>query len=82
MTPTFGRTGEITGHHSNRRTPDRSALAQIEPLYRALLEEEKRHAAKADQIAHSTKILVDVLGQKGMPYDELVFALMSPERSS
>lgn len=75
VTPTFGPGGDIIGYHSNRRTPDRSALAVIIPLYRTLLAEEQRHESKASQIAASTEILQGVLAQKGMPYDELMFAL-------
>ncbi len=75
VTPTFGRSGEIIGHHSNRRTPDRKALAKIEPLYRQLLEEERKHAAKGDQIASSTNVLKAMLERSGMSYDELMFAL-------
>ena len=75
VTPTFAASGEIVGFHSNRRTPDRAALATIEPLYRELLAEERRYSTKADQIAHSTAALTSVLTRKGIPYDELVFAL-------
>jgi PAS domain S-box-containing protein len=73
VTPTFGRAGEIAGYHSNRRTPDRSALAQIEPLYRRLLAEEARHPTKAEQIASSSSILGEVLARARVSYDELMF---------
>jgi len=75
VTPTFGPGGDIIGYHSNRRTPDRTALAAIMPLYRTLLLEEQRHETKASQIAASGDLLKEVLVQKGMPYDELMFSL-------
>jgi PAS domain S-box-containing protein len=75
VTPTFGPTGNIIGYHSNRRTPDRAALSAIAPLYKALLEEETRYESKAEQIARASKLLSGVLAQKGMRYDELMFAL-------
>ena len=75
VTPTFGRSGEIIGYHSSRRCPERSELAKIQPIYRALLDEERRHASKAEQIAHATKLLDSVLAQKGVAYDEFMFSL-------
>lgn len=77
VTPTFAPSGEILGFHSNRRTPDRAALATIEPLYRDLLAEERKHTAKKDQIAQSSAALSSVLVKKGIPYDELIFSLDS-----
>lgn len=82
VTPSFGPAGEIIGHHSNRRTPDRSALATIEPLYRQLLAEEEKHSSKVDQVAASSKLLHSVLAQKGMEYDELMFTLGDSARQS
>ncbi len=43
-------------------------------LYRAMLEAEQR-AGSRDAIAASTKILTDLLAEKGMSYDELVLAI-------
>lgn len=82
VTPSFGPGGDIIGHHSNRRTPDRSALATIEPLYRQLLAEEEKHSSKVDQVAASSKLLHSVLAQKGMEYDELMFTLGDSARQS
>jgi len=75
VTPTFDDAGKIVGFHSNRRTPDRAALAAIQPLYRELLEVERGHAAKADQMSHSTALLESVLAERGVAYDELMFTL-------
>jgi len=75
VTPTFGNAGEIVGYHSNRRTPDRAVLSEIIPLYRSLLAEEQRHETKVAQIQASAQMLSQVLAQKGMPYDELMFSL-------
>lgn len=75
VTPTFDGSGKIVGFHSNRRMPDRAALAAIQPLYRELLEVERRHSAKAEQISHSTALLESVLAKRGVAYDELVFTL-------
>lgn len=81
VTPTFGRGGEIIGYHSNRRTPDRVFLEQtIEPLYRDLLAEERRHPAKAEQIARSSALLASTLEKAKTTYEELMFS--RPEKEA
>ncbi|MBS2020310.1 MAG: PAS domain-containing protein [Deltaproteobacteria bacterium] len=75
VTPTFDGRGKIVGYHSNRRAPERSALAVIEPLYRQLLAEERLYSAKAEQIARSSALLDGVLQKRGIAYDELMFTL-------
>jgi PAS domain S-box-containing protein len=74
VTPTFDPGGNITGYLSVRRKPKISGIQTVTGLYAAMLEEEKRVGA-ANAIAASTKILVDVLTEKGMSYDELVLAI-------
>ena len=74
VTPTFDQSGNITGYLSVRRKPKISGIQTVTGLYAAMLEEEKRVGA-ANAIAASTKILVDVLNEKGMSYDELVLAI-------
>ena len=75
VTPTFGPDGRITGYHSNRRTPRREAVKEIEPIYRTLLAEEAKHAGKLDQVEASTKLLLDVLASVNMKYDEFAWSL-------
>lgn len=49
VTPSIDADGNVLGYHSSRRVPDRKVLAEkIEPLYAALLAEEKRHANRKD----------------------------------
>jgi len=74
VTPTFSPTGEITGYLSVRRKPKLSGIDAVTPLYAAMLEAEQK-AGPANAIEASTKILVDVLKQKGISYDELVLAI-------
>lgn len=75
ITPTFDDNGKITGYHSNRRTPDESALRIIGDLYAAILAEEKRQSTKALAIAAGEALLAKVLAEKNTTYDELVFAV-------
>lgn len=74
VTPNFDPKGNITGYLSIRRKPRMSGIQTVEGLYAAMLAEEKKVGA-ANAIAASTKILVDVLTEKGLSYDELVLAI-------
>ncbi|HCI51770.1 MAG TPA: aerotaxis receptor Aer [Gallionella sp.] len=74
VTPTFDTQGKITGYLSIRRKPKMSGIQTVSGLYAAMLEEEKR-VGPAGAIAASTKMLVDVLNEKGLSYDELVLAI-------
>lgn len=76
VSPSFDMAGNIVGYHSNRRTPDRRIVEQaIVPLYRALLEEEQKHPNSKDGMNASHAMLVNLLTEKKISYDELVFSL-------
>jgi PAS domain S-box-containing protein len=75
VTPSLDANGAITGYHSNRRVPDRSALAKIEPIYAALLAEEKRHSNAKDGMNAGLAMLVDTVKQTGMSYEEFIFTV-------
>jgi len=74
VTPSFDRDGNVVGYFSVRRKPGASGLKTAGDLYHAMLEAEQRAGAR-DAIAASTKILTDLLAEKGMSYDELVLAI-------
>lgn len=74
VTPSFDREGNVVGYFSVRRKPKASAIKTCSDLYRAMLEAEQRAGAR-DAIAASSKILTDLLAEKGMSYDELVLAI-------
>ena len=76
VTPSFDGGGKLAGYHSSRRVPERRVLDEvIVPLYRTLVDEENRHEDRKVGMAKSHEILVNLLNEKGMDYDELVFAL-------
>lgn len=75
VTPTFDGSGKIISYHSNRRAPRREAVEKAAALYEKLLAEEARHADRKDGMAASTRMLLDLLGSMGKPYDEFVFSL-------
>ncbi len=76
VTPSFDKDGNVVGYHSNRRVPKRSVLDEvIIPLYKQLLDEEKSHSNRKDGMNSSYAILIDLLKEKGIGYDELIFSL-------
>ncbi|GGK44011.1 PAS domain-containing protein [Salinarimonas ramus] len=75
VTPSFDGARQVTGFHSNRRVPDRAALAKIEPLYRELTRIEAGHKNGKEALAASSAHLSSVIGAKGHDYDRFVFSL-------
>ena len=74
VTPDFDERGNISGYFSVRRKPKADAVAVVSGLYQAMLEAERTAGAR-DAIAASTKILVNLLAEKNISYDELIFSL-------
>lgn len=75
VTPSFNAKGELTGYHSNRRKPTASAIQEIRSLYKALLDEEARHANRKEGLEASSRMLDFILEGKGLSYDRFVLAL-------
>jgi PAS domain S-box-containing protein len=75
VTPTFNEKGEITGYHSNRRKPDAAQVAKIQPVYAALLEEERHAPDRKQGMRISHEQMLGLLKSKGVNYDEFVFSL-------
>lgn len=74
VTPNLDASGNITGYFSVRRKPKASGIRTMMEVYRIMLEAESK-AGAANAIAASTKILVDILKEKGLGYDELILAI-------
>ncbi len=76
VTPSYDTGGEIIGYHSSRRVPDRKIVQEkVVPLYRTLLEEERRHADRAQGLSASFAMLVNLLQSSKVTYDEWIFSL-------
>lgn len=75
VTPTFDVERAVVGYHSNRRSPSTGSVAAVAPLYRALLEEEKKFRSKQEGMQASGALLAEILQGKGMEYEEFVFAV-------
>lgn len=77
VTPSYNAAGEIDSYHSNRRVPNKTVVQQtIVPVYKMLLDEENRHANSKEGMLAAHAMLVGILQQKGIGYDEFVFSLM------
>lgn len=75
VTPSPDSTGKTIGYHSNRRSPYADALAKIIPLYKTLLDEEKKHTDPNAAIAASTALLEEILAKEGCEYNQFIFNL-------
>jgi PAS domain S-box-containing protein len=80
VTPSFDRSGKIIGYHSNRRLPGREAVRRIQPIYAALLAEERKHSNPESGINAAMAMLVAHLQAAGMDYDQFVFSLEALEQ--
>lgn len=74
VTPSYDQNGNMIGYYSVRRKPKDSGVAVASQVYRAMLEAEQK-AGPRDAMEASTKILVDILNEKGLSYEELVLAI-------
>jgi len=75
VTPSYDVNRNLVGYHSNRRTPERSAIDAVDRLYAQLLAEENRHTNKKVGMEASFAMVVDLLEQNGVSYEEFVFSL-------
>ena len=75
VTPSFDANGTVVGYHSNRRKPDPEQIRKIVPLYKSLLEEERRAADRKQGMHRSYDKLFTTLHDKGVAYDEFVFTV-------
>jgi hypothetical protein len=75
VTPSFDTNGKVIGYHSNRRKPEAAQIAKIQPIYRSLLEAERRAADRKLGMHQSHDQLFAMLKSQGVAYDEFVFAV-------
>ncbi len=76
VTPSYDASGNINGYHSNRRVPDKKIVNDvIIPTYKTLLSTEKSHKNTKEGMIASYNQLLQILKDKGLTYDELIFSL-------
>ncbi len=75
VTPSYDATGQCIGYHSNRRVPKAGTLDIIKPLYQQLKSIEAAKGNSTEGMRDAQAHLMGVLQQKGVSYDEFIFAL-------
>jgi len=75
VTPSYGVDGEINGYHSNRRSPNKTAIDRISSIYEKLLKEEKQHANAKDGLEASHNMFNTILEKQGKSYSEFIWAM-------
>lgn len=70
VTPSIDEKGQIIGYYSVRRKANPEALKIIIPLYKEMIQAEKNAGVNA-----STKILTDILNEKGVEYNEFIISI-------
>lgn len=69
VTPSRDENGKTIGYYSVRRMPNPKALEIIKPLYAQMLQ------AESGGVNAGTKVLTDLLDEKGVSYNELIISL-------
>lgn len=75
VTPSFDDSGNLVGYHSSRRSPAPDKLAIVKDLYDGLLKEEQSHRDPKAGMNAGVQMLTNLLTEKGVGYDELIFSL-------
>lgn len=70
VTPSFDPNGNIIGYYSVRRQPNAKAIELIKPLYKKML-----NAESVGGIDAGTKILTEILHEKGLSYNEFIISI-------
>jgi PAS domain S-box-containing protein len=81
VTPTFGPGGAIIGYHSNRRLPDRAAVARVAALYALLRDVERLHSAPREALAASRERLREAAGDDRFDRQFLVGGMLGSFRA-
>ncbi|MBN2782968.1 MAG: PAS domain-containing protein [Campylobacterales bacterium] len=70
VTPSYDSRGNIVGFYSVRRMPNPSAIEAVKSLYQTML-----NAERGGGVSAGTKVLTDLLNEKGMDYNEFIISL-------
>ena len=81
VTPSYGANGAIVGYHSNRRRPSPSAIAAVTPLYRQLLDEERRHPTARAAVEASSRLLTELIADRAASYEDFIWSIINREES-
>ena len=79
VTPSYSADGAVIGYHSNRRRPSPGAIRTVAPLYRRLVEEERRHPTAKAAMAASSRLLDELVAAEAGSYEEFVWSVIARE---
>ena len=79
VTPSYSADGAVIGYHSNRRRPSPGAIRTVTPLYRRLVEEERRHPTAKAAVAASSRLLDEVVTAQAGSYEEFIWSVIARE---
>lgn len=74
VTPSYDEQGNVIGYLSVRRKPKPEVVRVVASLYQQMLDAE-RQAGAQNAIAASSRLLTDLLAEKGMSYEEFILSL-------
>jgi len=75
VTPIVDAELAIVGYHSNRRKPTPAQIERAKEFYAKLRAEESRSDSPKDGMQLGYELLMSMLDDKGLNYDEFVFAI-------
>jgi PAS domain S-box-containing protein len=79
VTPSYSADGAVIGYHSNRRRPSPGAIRTVTPLYRRLVEEERRHPTAKAAVAASSRLLDELAAAEAGSYEEFIWSVIARE---
>jgi len=74
VTPDRDTQGNITGYLSVRRKPRQEAIEAVTPIYRTMIDIERKHSPK-EGVTHSIQFLLDTLEQQDISYEEFILSI-------
>jgi PAS domain S-box-containing protein len=77
ITPSYGPDGTVIGYHSNRRSPARAAVEQVEPIYARLAAEEKAQPTGKAAVEASARLFDQLLSEQGQTYEDFVWSIIN-----
>ena len=77
VTPSYSADGTVIGYHSNRRRPSPGAIRTVAPLYRRLVEEERRHPTAKAAVATSSRLIDELVAAEAGSYEEFVWSVIA-----
>ena len=79
VTPSFDRSNNIVGYHSNRRYPNQSGIQNIIPLYNEVLKLEASCSSPKEGLEKGFALLESSISVSGKSYEEFIWGMVSED---